>query len=108
MRHLNPDMYKIINKLWKQEIGIQNLFKLRFVLIYFIAYLEEYLVLCEKKFQQLEQYDKGSDQSIFQGQYQKALEGFVTMTSDSDANRAIKNKSKLGEEKGKMPKKDRF
>ena len=27
------------------------------------------------------------------------------MTSDSDVNRAINNKSKLGEEKGKMPKK---
>lgn len=30
------------------------------------------------------------------------------MTSDSDMNRAINNKSKLGEERGKMPKKVHF
>lgn len=47
MRHLNPDMYKVINNLWKSSIGKHNLFKLKFTLTYVISYLEEYLDLCE-------------------------------------------------------------
>ena len=49
-RHLNPEMYKVINDLWKTEIGESNLFKLRFTLTYVLNYLEEYLSLCLKKY----------------------------------------------------------
>lgn len=50
LRHLNPDMYKVINDLWRNSIGVHNLFKLKFTLTYVISYLEEYLDLCEKRF----------------------------------------------------------
>lgn len=70
LRHINPEMYKIINKLWKQEIGRHNLFKLRFVLTYVVMYLEEYLTLCEKRFKQMEEYDanQGADDNVFVNQ----------------------------------------
>jgi hypothetical protein len=55
MRHLNPELYKLVNHLWKVDIGIENLFKLKFVLTYFIKILEDYLVLCETRFQQISQ-----------------------------------------------------
>ena len=47
-------MYKVINDLWKNQIGQSNLFKLKFTLTYVISYLEEYLDLCERRFKQLE------------------------------------------------------
>lgn len=50
LRHLNPEMYKIINELWINDIGEKNLFKLRFTLVYINNHLEEYLTLCEKRF----------------------------------------------------------
>lgn len=55
LRHLNPEMYRLVNHLWKNEIGLQNVFKFRFTLTYIIRYLEEYLGLCEKRFKQLSQ-----------------------------------------------------
>lgn len=50
LRHLNPDMFRVINDLWKNEIGVHNLFKLKFTLTYVITYLEEYLTQCETRF----------------------------------------------------------
>ena len=50
LRHLNPEMYKIINDLWVNDIGYNNLFKLKFVLVYINNHLEDYLTLCEKRF----------------------------------------------------------
>jgi len=50
LRHLNPDMYRLINDLWKNKIGISNIFRLKFTLTYLVCYLEDYLVLCEKRF----------------------------------------------------------
>ncbi len=54
IRHLSPITYMLVNELWKQEIGRDNLFKLRFTLTYVISYLEDYLTQCERKFQQLQ------------------------------------------------------
>ena len=51
LRYLNPDMYILVNELWKKEIGFQNVFKLKFVLTYFIQHLENYLSECEKRYQ---------------------------------------------------------
>ena len=55
LRHLNPELYRIVNYLWKNEIGKKNLFKFRFTLTYVIRYLEECLSLCEARFEQLSQ-----------------------------------------------------
>ena len=67
LRHLNPEMYKIINDLWVNEIGYNNLFKLRFTLVYVNNHLEEYLTLCEKRFIQIENgdADKGEANNIY-------------------------------------------
>ena len=40
LRHLNPELYMLVNDLWKKEIGITKVFKLKFTLTYFISYLE--------------------------------------------------------------------
>jgi len=53
LRHLNPEMYRLVNHLWKNEIAKHNLFKFRFTLTYVIRYLEEYLTMCENRYQQL-------------------------------------------------------
>ena len=47
---LSPDVYLVINDLWKREIGVDNVFKLKTILAYTIVYLEEYLSECESKF----------------------------------------------------------
>lgn len=51
LRYLNPEMYKLVNDLWINEIGRHNLFKIRFTLTYIVRYLEEYLTLCEQRYQ---------------------------------------------------------
>ena len=87
--HLNPDMYKVIIDLWRNKIGTQNLFKLKFCLTYLISYLEEYLDLCEKRFQQLEKgLITGEGKNIYITQLQAALEGFVRMKDDSNLNKS--------------------
>ena len=61
---MNPDLFKVINDLWKKEIGSRNLFKLRFTLTYVISYLEEYLSHCEKRLQRIESGEDLEDDSI--------------------------------------------
>lgn len=53
IRHLNPYMFQRINELWRMRIGQDNMVKLRFTLVYFTSYLEDYLIECEKRFQML-------------------------------------------------------
>lgn len=53
MRFTSPNLYRQINILWKYDIGIDKIFKFKFVLTYLIRYLEEYLLLCEARFQQI-------------------------------------------------------
>jgi hypothetical protein len=86
---MNEDMYKVINDLWKNEVGETNLFKLKFVLTYFVSYLEEYLHLCEKRFQQLEKgdFNAGSSKNVYINQLQGALEGFMRMDESSLSKR---------------------
>ncbi len=67
LRHLNPEMYKIINDLWINQTGKNNLFKLRFILVYINNHLDEYLSMCEKRFIQIENgdADKGEANNIY-------------------------------------------
>jgi hypothetical protein len=51
LRYLNPEMFKLVNNLLTNEIGKHNLFKFRFTLTYIVRYLEEYLTLCEQRYQ---------------------------------------------------------
>ena len=98
MRHLKPEMYKLVNDLWKNEInknGKNNLFKFKFVLTYICSFLEEYLTLCEERYKQIEQgdADKGENSDIYVNQLQAALEGFIKLEEDEQDN--LKKEVKL-------------
>ena len=84
MRHLNEDMFKVLNDLWVSQIGRDNIYKLKFVLTYIITYLEEYLSQCEKRFKLMERGDirVGHSDNLEVNLLSAALEGFVRLEDD--------------------------
>lgn len=86
LRHLNERMFKVINDLWVSAIGRDNLFKFKFTLTYFIDYLEEYLMLCEKKYNKMKRGDVryGDDHDRKVNELALAMDGFVQMQEDPD------------------------
>ena len=67
LRHLNPDMYKLINVFWRNEIGVDKLFKLKITLQYINNYLEDYLTQCKKRFHSLQtgELNRGDNSNLY-------------------------------------------
>lgn len=50
MRCHNPTLYRSLNSLWKKEIGSDETFQFKFVMMYLVRQLEDYLNNCESHY----------------------------------------------------------
>ena len=94
LRKHNPIIYLKLNSLWKKEIGVNNLFKLKYTLTHLLVYLEDFLTQCENQLQKLS--DEESVSCTHKKEYIEemslALDNFVRLAADKDVNSAINSK----------------
>jgi hypothetical protein len=106
MRFENPNLYQRINVFWKKEIGEEQTLKFKFVLMYLVRVLEDYLRSCEEHYKQLSQAGGsalpiGVDPNPVM-QLKNALKDFVPIETEAEMNAASKAQRKSGEDGGPL------